>query len=170
VSVNAIHVFADVKENAKTIFNNLFQQLNCPVVTAESKQQEQLQIAEEWFKGCFRVLISTAIGLVGNKNPYCTHIACAGYLHDIMPVIQSIGRLWASITFSVGSSGKKTCKYIHDEKAIMMMMMMLMLILMLMLMLMTVTMAVVMTLKTKRTTVLNIMTELNIITLWLIRF
>jgi 5'(3')-deoxyribonucleotidase len=102
VSGNAIHVFADVKENAKTIFNNLFQQFNCPIVTAESKQQEQLQIAEEWSKCSFRVLISTTIGLVGNKNPYCKHIACAGYLHDIMPVIQAIGRLWASITLSVG--------------------------------------------------------------------
>jgi superfamily II DNA or RNA helicase len=122
VSGNAIHVFADVKENAKTIFNNLFQQFNCPIVTAESKQQEQLQIAEERSKGSFRVLISTTIGLVGNENPYCKHIACAGYLHDIMPGIQAIGRLWASITLSVGSSGKTTCKHIHDEEAIMMIM------------------------------------------------
>jgi hypothetical protein len=45
-----------------------------------------------------------------------------------------------------------------------------MMMLMLMLMLMTVTMTVMMTLKTKRTTVMNIMTELNITTLWLIRF
>ena len=45
-----IHVFADVKENAKTIFNNLFQQFNFQNVSAESTQQEQLKIAEEWSK------------------------------------------------------------------------------------------------------------------------
>jgi ERCC4-related helicase len=62
-------------------------------VTAESTQEEQVKIAKEWSKGGFRVLISTTIGLVGKENPNCKHIACAGYLHDNMQVIQAIGHL-----------------------------------------------------------------------------
>jgi hypothetical protein len=38
-------------------------------------------------------LVSTSIGLVGNKNLNRKYIACAGYLHNNMQVIQAIWRL-----------------------------------------------------------------------------
>jgi AraC-like DNA-binding protein len=92
-SQDAIHVFTDVKENAMTIYKNLCKKFDCRLVTAESTQQDQMKIAEEWSNSSFRVLISTSIGLVGNENLNCKYIACAGYLHDNMQVIQAIGRL-----------------------------------------------------------------------------
>jgi hypothetical protein len=92
-SQDAIHVYTDVKENTMTIYKNLCKTFRCRLVTAESTQQDQMKIAEDWSNSSFRVLVSTSIGLVGNENLNRKYIACAGYLHNNMQVIQAIWRL-----------------------------------------------------------------------------
>jgi hypothetical protein len=49
--------------------------------------------ASQWGEGKLDVLISTSIALVGNENPLCRFVACAGYLFDAMQVVQAFGRL-----------------------------------------------------------------------------
>ena len=39
--------------------------------------------------GKLDVLISTSIALVGNENPLCRFVACAGYLFDAMRLVAS---------------------------------------------------------------------------------
>jgi hypothetical protein len=41
----------------------------------------------------FKVLISTSVALVGNENPRCRYLACAGYLYDSVQIVQAFGRL-----------------------------------------------------------------------------
>ena len=62
-------------------------------MSADNSKEEINQVAAEWGQSQFDVLISTTIALVGNENPKCRHLACAGYLFDMMQMVQFFGRL-----------------------------------------------------------------------------
>ena len=50
----------------------------------------------------FKVLISTSVALVGNENPRCRYLACAGYLYDSVQIVQAFGRLRKNMWTSIG--------------------------------------------------------------------
>ena len=91
----AIHVFVS-RKNDGTALERLFAVQypnNCRFVSADNSKDEINQVAAEWGRSVFSILISTSIALVGNENPKCRHLACAGYLFDVMSMVQFFGRL-----------------------------------------------------------------------------
>ena len=47
-------------------------------------------------------MLSNSISLVGNENPFCRYVACAGYLFDSMQIVQAFGRLRKYMRSSTG--------------------------------------------------------------------
>jgi superfamily II DNA helicase RecQ len=94
-STNAIaaHVFVANKDDGTKIFERLATRYNCRLVTSENSLDEINLVAKEWGQSEFDVLISTSIALVGNENPNCRHLVCAGYLYNGMQIVQAFGRL-----------------------------------------------------------------------------
>ena len=88
----AIHVFVAEKLDGDHLFRILSSRCNCRFISSNTKRDELDEVASKcWGKGEFDVLISTSISLVGNENPFCRYIACAGYLYDSMQVVQAFG-------------------------------------------------------------------------------
>jgi hypothetical protein len=88
-----VHVFVSEKVDGNTLFGWLSPRYDCRLVTSENSREEVNRVAEQWAGSKFEVLISTSIALVGNENPRCRHLVCAGYLYDNMQMVQAIGRL-----------------------------------------------------------------------------
>ena len=91
--VNAAHIFVAVKEDGTRLLHMLSSRYNCCFVSSDTIPETINQDASEWGKGEFDILISTTIGLVGDENPHCRYLACAGYLYDCMQIVQMFGRL-----------------------------------------------------------------------------
>ena len=91
----ALHVFVSSKKDGALLLQLLSSQYpnNCRFVSADNSKDEINQVAAEWGRSVFDILISTSIALVGNENPKCRHLACAGYLFDMMSMVQFFGRL-----------------------------------------------------------------------------
>ena len=91
----AIHVFVSRKNDGIALERLFAVQYpnNCRFVSADNSKDEINQVAAEWGRSVFSILISTSIALVGNENPKCRHLACAGYLFDVMSMVQFFGRL-----------------------------------------------------------------------------
>jgi superfamily II DNA or RNA helicase len=89
----AIHVFVAEKVDGFRLLKMLSSRYNCRFVSSDSNSHETNQVALKWSRGEFKVLISTSIALVGNENPSCKYLACAGYLYDSMQIVQALGRL-----------------------------------------------------------------------------
>jgi Helicase conserved C-terminal domain len=99
----AAHVFVAEKPDGTRLFNILSKRYRCKFVTSDTAPEEVNQTASEWQKGDFDVLISTSIALVGNENPKCRYLACAGYLYDSMQIVQAFGRLRPYMRVSTGA-------------------------------------------------------------------
>jgi superfamily II DNA helicase RecQ len=99
----AVHVFVVDKRDGE-----LLQQLisnksvNCMFVSSDTPKEDLKTVAFKWGNGEFDILISTSIALVGNENPLCQFVACAGYLFDAMQVVQGFGRLRPYMRTSAG--------------------------------------------------------------------
>jgi hypothetical protein len=91
--VDAVHIFVAQKCDGSRLLEILSTRYSSRFVSSDTSRQEVDQVASEWGKGRFNVLISTSIGLVGNENPRCRYLACAGYLYDCMQIVQAFGRL-----------------------------------------------------------------------------
>jgi hypothetical protein len=89
----AVHIFVAEKVDGFRLLKMLSSRYNCRFVSSDTNPQEMNQVALKWSKGEFEVLISTSIALVGNENPCCKYLACAGYLYDSMQIVQALGRL-----------------------------------------------------------------------------
>ena len=98
----AVHVFVAEKGDGGHLFNILSCRYNCRFVSSDTKREVVNQVASEWSKGEINVLISTSIALVGNENPRCRYLACAGYLYDSMQIVQACGRLRKYMRISTG--------------------------------------------------------------------
>ena len=94
-ATEAVHVFVSTKKEGHSLLQLLSCDYpnQCRFVSSETGKDEVNQVAAEWGQSMFRVLISTSIALVGNENPKCRHLACAGYLFDMMSMVQFLGRL-----------------------------------------------------------------------------
>ena len=98
----AIHVFVSEKLDGCQLYELLSSRYDCRFVSSDADRETINQVALEWSKGKFEVLISTSIALVGNENPRCRHLACAGYLYDSMQIVQALGRLRKYMRSSIG--------------------------------------------------------------------
>ncbi len=94
-SSEAVHVFVSTKKEGHSLLQLLSCDYpnQCRFVSSETDKDEVNQVAAEWGQSMFLVLISTSIALVGNENPKCRHLACAGYLFDMMSMVHFFGRL-----------------------------------------------------------------------------
>jgi superfamily II DNA helicase RecQ len=91
--VGAVHIFVSEKADGEHLLRLLSCRYNCRFVSSDTTPDEVNQVALNWSKGKYNVLISTSIALVGNENPHCRYLACAGYLYDLMQIVQACGRL-----------------------------------------------------------------------------
>jgi hypothetical protein len=66
---------------------------SCRFVTSENSLNDVNDVAAAWSRSEFNVLVSTSVALVGNENPKCRFLACAGYFYDRMQLVQAFGRL-----------------------------------------------------------------------------
>jgi hypothetical protein len=101
----AVHVFVSNKSDGHLLLGLLSRddpKKNCRFVSADNSKEEINQVAAEWGQSSFDILISTSIALVGNENPKCRHLACAGYLFDMMSMVQFFGRLRPYMRSSTG--------------------------------------------------------------------
>jgi superfamily II DNA/RNA helicase len=89
----AVHVFVSEKVDGNKLLGWLRPRYDCRLVTSENSREEVNHVAAQWAESKFDVLISTSIALVGNENPKCRHLVCAGYLFDNMQMVQAFGRL-----------------------------------------------------------------------------
>jgi hypothetical protein len=89
----AVHVFVSEKVDGNKLLGWLRPRYDCRLVTSENSREEDNHVATQWAESKFDVLISTSIALVGNENPKCRHLVCAGYLFDNMQMVQAFGRL-----------------------------------------------------------------------------
>jgi hypothetical protein len=92
--VNSAHIFVAAKHDGTLLLRMLSPRYRCRFVSSDTIMETINQVASEWGKGEFDVLISTSIGLVGNENPRCRYLACAGFLYDCMQIVQAFGRCW----------------------------------------------------------------------------
>jgi superfamily II DNA helicase RecQ len=76
--------------------------VNCMFVCADTTPKDLKTAATKLSNGDLDVLISTSIALVGNENPSCRFLICAGYLFDAMQVVQAFGRLRKYMRSSAG--------------------------------------------------------------------
>jgi hypothetical protein len=92
--VGAAHVFVTDKKDGKHLLRLLESRAyKCMFIASDTCPMELELAASQWGEGKLDVLISTSIALVGNENPLCRFVACAGYLFDAMQVVQAFGRL-----------------------------------------------------------------------------
>ena len=98
----AVHVFVAEKRDGEHLFSILSPRCKCRFITSDTNHEELREVAFKWSKGEFDVLISTSISLVGNENPFCRYVACAGYLFDSMQIVQAFGRLRKYMRSSTG--------------------------------------------------------------------
>jgi len=92
--VGAAHVFVTDKKDGKHLLRLLESRAyKCMFISSDTCPMELELAASQWGEGKLDVLISTSIALVGNENPLCRFVACAGYLFDAMQVVQAFGRL-----------------------------------------------------------------------------
>jgi hypothetical protein len=89
----AVHVFVADKNDGNRLMQLLSSRYSCRFVSSDATGEVVNEVATEWGQGKFDVLISTTIALVGNENPRCRYLACAGYLYDCMQIVQAFGRL-----------------------------------------------------------------------------
>jgi hypothetical protein len=73
------------------------------LVSADTSKDKQADIAFTWFQGDFDVFLSTICGLVGNESSRCRNVLVAGYLFNLISIVQAIGRLRPSQRASNGS-------------------------------------------------------------------
>lgn len=92
-AVGAVHIFVAERVDGSRLMKLLSNLYNCRFVSSETSKEEVNQVASEWSKGEFDVLISTSIALVGNENSRCRYLACAGFMYDAMQIVQAFGRL-----------------------------------------------------------------------------
>ena len=86
--------FESTKDDGAKLLLNLSKfAFSCRFISSDTDRAELNEVASLWSKGELDVLISTTIALVGNENPFCRHVAVAGYLFDSMQIVQAIGRL-----------------------------------------------------------------------------
>lgn len=102
VCLGAVHVFVAEKLDGDRLLSILSSRCNCRFISSDTDQSELNIVALQWSKGEFDVLISTSIALVGNENPCCRYLACAGYLYDSMQIVQAFGRLRKYMRCSTG--------------------------------------------------------------------
>ena len=98
----AIHVFVAEKQDGDTLLSMLSTRCKCRFISSDTDRDELNKVAGKWCSGLLDVLILTSIALVGNENPLCRYIACAGYLYDSMQIVQAFGRLRDYIRSSTG--------------------------------------------------------------------
>ena len=92
--VGAVHIFVVDKCDGELLQQRITSKsVNCVFVSSDTPAEDLKAVAKKWGMGGFDILISTSIALVGNENPACRFVACAGYLFDAMQVIQGFGRL-----------------------------------------------------------------------------
>jgi len=90
----SFHVFVSDKDEGARLFQMLSSRgCDCRFICGKTSHVELNDVASKWRKGEFKVLISTSIALVGNENPMCRYIACAGVFYDSMQLVQAFGRL-----------------------------------------------------------------------------
>jgi superfamily II DNA helicase RecQ len=102
VGGGATHVFVAEKLDGDHLFSILSSRCNCRFISSHTEREELKNVALSWSKGEIDVLISTSISLVGNENPLCRNVACAGYLFDSMQIVQAFGRLRNYMRSSTG--------------------------------------------------------------------
>ena len=90
----AAHIFVTNKGDGEHLLRLLTSRAyNCRFISSDTSPIDLKLVASKWGEGKLDVLISTSIALVGNENPLCRFVACAGYLFDAMQVVQAFGRL-----------------------------------------------------------------------------
>jgi hypothetical protein len=102
VGGGATHVFVAEKLDGDHLFSMLSSRCNCRFISSHTEREELNDVALSWSKGELDVLISTSISLVGNENPFCRNVACAGYMFDSMQIVQAFGRLRKYMRSSTG--------------------------------------------------------------------
>jgi hypothetical protein len=100
--VGALHIFVSKKADGERLLSLLSCRYNCRFVSSDTTPDEVNQVSLNWVKGKHNVLISTSITLVGNENPHCRHLTCAGYLYDLMQIVQALGCLQHFMRDSTG--------------------------------------------------------------------
>lgn len=88
-----IHIICSSVGRANRLFTALKPKCRVELVTSEVIIKEQREIAAKWRRGEFQVLLSTTCALVGNENSRCRFLFTAGYLFNLMCVVQAWGRL-----------------------------------------------------------------------------
>ncbi len=110
----AVHIFVVGKRAGDFVLKLLTSNsVNCAFVSSDTQAEELTTVASKWGKGEFDILISTSIALVGNENPLCRFIACAGYLFDTMKVVQGFGHLRQYMRSNTGKKNlqhRKPCR------------------------------------------------------------
>jgi hypothetical protein len=101
-AAGSFHVFVSEKDDGARLLDMLSSRCDCKFISSNTNRGELNDVASKWRKGEFRVLISTSIALVGNENPMCRYIACAGYLYDSMQLVQAFGRLRSFMRSATG--------------------------------------------------------------------
>jgi hypothetical protein len=90
----AVHIFVVDKRDGERLEQLITSKsINCVFVSSDTQAEELNIVATNWGNGKYDILISTSIALVGNENPSCRFVACAGYLFDAMQIVQGFGRL-----------------------------------------------------------------------------
>jgi hypothetical protein len=102
-SKEGVHVFVADKSDGNRLFDVLRGRFDCRFVSSDNSREDIYQVSSDWSMSKFQVLISTTIALVGNENPSCRHLACAGHLYDSMQIVQAFGRLRPSMRTKNGS-------------------------------------------------------------------
>jgi superfamily II DNA helicase RecQ len=101
----SFHLFVSTKDEGDRLFQLLSSRCcdcDCIFISGKTSRDELNNVASKWRRGAFRVLISTSIALVGNENPMCRYIACAGVFYDSMQLVQAFGRLRTYMRISTG--------------------------------------------------------------------
>jgi hypothetical protein len=76
--------------------------VNCMLVSSDTPGEDLKTVSFKWGNREFDILLSSSIALVGNENPFCQFVASAGYLFDVMQVVQGFGRLRPYMRTSAG--------------------------------------------------------------------
>jgi hypothetical protein len=102
-SCGAVHIFVVDKRDGELLLQLITSKsVSCMFVSSDTPGEHLKTVASKWSNGEFDILISTSIALVGNENPFCRFVACAGYLFDAMQVVQGFGRLRPNMRTSSG--------------------------------------------------------------------
>ena len=93
-SQHAIHVLCSSKQECTMLADSLKESIpEVAELHADVPQAEQKTIAQRWYRGEIKILVSTTIGIVGNENKKMKHIYCVRLLYSLSNFVQAIGRL-----------------------------------------------------------------------------